>query len=161
MNDLGNKYALAAMKRRRAELAGEIKALENQAAWKRSQLEHLDASLALFGEADPARIPAVKPYKRVALFKQGELSQTVRDALRRGGKPMRLSEVVAGVVESLGCEEAAIPALRHRVRASLQYLLREKKTVTKAGRGHAVIWSLCSDLSEAARHRKKIANYEQ
>jgi|SRR5580692_2851272 hypothetical protein len=141
MNELGNKYALAALKHKRASLAGEIASLEKQAAWKHSQLEHVDATLKLLGQADPDAIRPVKPYKRIALFKQGELSQHVRDALRRAGKPVRLNEVVEAVTADLGHDRSAVPALRHRVRASLQYLMH-KKAVTKAGRGIGVVWTL-------------------
>ena len=145
MNELGNKYALAALKHRRASLAGEIVSLEKQAAWKRSQLAHVDATLAVFGESDPDAIRPVKPYKRIALFKQGELSQHVRDALRRAGKPVRLNDVVEAVTADLGHDRSAMPALRHRVRASLQYLMR-KKTVAKTGRGSTVRWELSATL---------------
>jgi hypothetical protein len=102
MTDLGNKYAVAALRNKRAVLAGEIAKLEKTLEWKRHQLVHLDATLALFGEGDPDSIKPVKPYKRIALFKQGELSQHVRESLRRGGKPMLLSEVVESVVKELG-----------------------------------------------------------
>jgi hypothetical protein len=140
--DNGNKYALAALKHKRASLAGEIVSLEKSLAWKRNQLEHVDATLAIFGEADADRIKPVKPYKRVPLFKQGELAQLVRDALRKAGKPLTLSQVVANIVAELGHGEEAIPAMRHRVRASLQYLSREKQSVTKSGNGTHVLWSL-------------------
>src|SRR4029077_15058583 len=118
MSGKGNQYAVAALKHKRATLAGEVATLEKTLEWKRSQLVHVDATLALFGHGDPDSIKAVKPYKRVPLFKQGELSQLVREVLRESGKPMLLSEVVGGVVKELGHDEAAIPAMRHRVRAS-------------------------------------------
>ena len=96
----------------------------------------------MFGEPDPARIPAaVKPYKRILLFKQGDLSQAVRDALRRGGNPMALGEMVVAVTAQIGASRAAIPAMRHWVRASLQYLPGLGK-VAKAGRGSRVTWAL-------------------
>jgi hypothetical protein len=142
MNELGNKYALAALRHKRATLAGELTVLEKQAEWKRQQLVHVDATLAVFGEADPSAIKGVKPYKRIALFKQGELSRHVIDALRRGGRPMRLAEIVEAVTADLGHGREAIPALRHRIRASLQYHLREKQAVTKAGNGQRVTWAL-------------------
>jgi hypothetical protein len=56
MEGNGNKYALAALKYKRASLAGEIVSLEKTLAWKRSQLEKLDATLDLFGESEPHRI---------------------------------------------------------------------------------------------------------
>ncbi|HEX3652773.1 MAG TPA: hypothetical protein VHU18_08115 [Rhizomicrobium sp.] len=142
--DNGNKYALAALKHKRASLAGEIVSLEKSLAWKRSQLEHVDATLAIFGEADPDKVKPVKPYKRIALFKQGELAQLVRDALRKAAKPLTLSQVVANVTAELGHGEEAIPAMRHRVRASLQYLSREKHSVTKQGNGSRVLWTLAA-----------------
>lgn len=144
MTPNGNKYALAALKHKRASLAGEIASLEQSVAWKRSQLEKLDATLELFGEGDPDKIKPVKPYKRVPLFKQGELAQLVRDALRKAAKPLTLSQVVANVTAELGHGEEAIPAMRHRVRASLQYLQREKGTVTKSGNGTRVLWGLAN-----------------
>src|SRR5947208_3321166 len=122
MNENGNKYALAALRHKRATLSGEIVSLEKSLAWKRSQIEHVDATLAIMGGGDPDKIKPVKPYKRIPLFKQGELAQLVRDALRRGGKPMLLGQIVANIVAELGHGEAAIPAMRHRVRASVQYL---------------------------------------
>ena len=74
MNENGNKYALAALRDKRATLAGEIAQLDKQAKWKRDQLEHVDATLALF---DPdyrvGSIAAKKPYRHIKLFKQGEL----------------------------------------------------------------------------------------
>lgn len=142
MEAKGNQYAIAALKHKRATLAGEIVSLEKSLAWKRAQIEHVDATLAIFGMAELATIKPIKPYKRVPLFKQGELAQLVRDALRRSGKPQTLSQVVANVVAELGHGEEAIPAMRHRVRASLQYLWREKQCVTKTGNGTRVLWSL-------------------
>jgi hypothetical protein len=141
--DNGNKYALAALKHKRASLAGEIASLERSAAWKRSQLQKLDATLELFG-GDPDKVKPVKPYKRIALFKQGELAQLVRDALRKAGKPVTLSQVVTDVVAALEHGPEAIPAMRHRVRASLQYLQREKGTVAKHGNGTRVLWALAA-----------------
>jgi hypothetical protein len=140
--ELGNKYAMKALTHKRAKLAGEIVHLEKQAAWKRTQLEAVDATLALFGQDDATAIKPVRTYKRIALFKQGELSQHVRDALRRGGKPMALGAIVESVNADLGNEAEAIHALRHRVRASLQYLWREKRAVTKAGKSKRVTWAL-------------------
>jgi hypothetical protein len=81
----------------------------------------LDGTLELFGEGDPDRITPVKPSKRVPLFKQGELALLVRGALRKSAKPLTLCQLVANVIGRGGHGEEAIPAMRHRVRASLGY----------------------------------------
>lgn len=74
MNETGNKYALAALKDKRATLAGELAQLRNKLAWAESQLKHLDATIGIFEpNLDPDSIPNKHPRKRVKLFRQGEL----------------------------------------------------------------------------------------
>ena len=59
MNDNGNKYALAALKDRRARIAGEIFALKKQIQAKLGQMAHLDATMVLFDpEAHPSTAAA-------------------------------------------------------------------------------------------------------
>ncbi len=47
-NELGNRYALHALRDKRATLAGEIADLKKQLAWRVSQLDHVDACLNIF-----------------------------------------------------------------------------------------------------------------
>jgi hypothetical protein len=89
MEDLGNKYALAALKNKRATLAGEIAELKKQLAWRVSQLDHVDACLTIFEPGFDVNALGIKrPRKRVKLFRQGELGRLIIDALRRAGKPL-------------------------------------------------------------------------
>ncbi|MCW5696616.1 MAG: hypothetical protein KIS96_07755 [Bauldia sp.] len=48
MTDKGAVYALAALKRKRADLAGEIDNIGNRMADMITELAHLDASIKLF-----------------------------------------------------------------------------------------------------------------
>ena len=135
-------YALKALRQKRATLAGEIVQLEKTIAWKRSQLEHVDATLEVFGLPDPRGIKPVKPYRRIALFKQGELSRLVRDALRESGKAVRTRAVIEAVGKKLGADHAGMHALTHRVTASLEYLSRHKGAVEKIGKRSKITWRL-------------------
>ena len=82
MNEAGNRYALAALKDRRATLAGEIVDLKKQLAWRVSQLDHVDACLTIFEPGfDIKAIGIKRPRKRVKLFRQGELGRLIIDAL--------------------------------------------------------------------------------
>ena len=142
MEDLGNKYALAALKKRRAETAGEITDLKKQLAWRQSQLDHLDATLLIFDpEIDPRTLPVSRPRKRVKLFKQGELGRLILDALRRAGKPLGTHEITTALLTAGGYGESARPSLAPRVRGNLAYQ-EGRRAVTKAGTGKAVVWSL-------------------
>lgn len=73
MNEQGNKYALAALKDRRATLAGEIADLKKQLAWRVQQLDHVDACLTIFEPGfDVAKIGTKLVRRRMKLFRQGE-----------------------------------------------------------------------------------------
>ena len=82
MNENGNQYALAALKDKRATLAGEIVDLKKQLAWRVSQLDHVDACLTIFEPGvDVGALGIKRPRKRVKLFRQGELGRLIIDAL--------------------------------------------------------------------------------
>lgn len=142
MNENGNKYALAALKDRRALLAGEIAELKKQLMRREDQLEHLDATITLFQPDYDRRTIATKRPRRVKLFRQGELNRMILTALRRADKPLSTAEVVSSVLDQTGYGEEARPALKGRVRGNLQYLERDRKMVTKSGSGANVRWTL-------------------
>jgi len=78
MKETSNRYALCALRERRAELAGEIQSLESRLRHLRDSLTHLDGTLRLFDpDGNPASIKPKKPYKRVKLFGQGKLNRMI------------------------------------------------------------------------------------
>lgn len=64
MNEKGNKYAIAALRDKRATIASEIVQLERQLRHKRENLVHVDATLAIL---DPDSNPEAIPNNRVVL----------------------------------------------------------------------------------------------
>jgi hypothetical protein len=94
MDDVSNKYALAALKERRAAIAGEISSLQSRLRHLREMIEHVDGTLRLFAPGlDPGAIPEKKPYRRVKLFNAGELNRLILNALRKARKPLSTGEV--------------------------------------------------------------------
>jgi hypothetical protein len=145
MENVSNQYAVAALKERRAAIAGEITSLESRLRYLRQMVEHVDASLRLFSPTlDPDAIPAKKPYRRVKLFNAGELNRLILNALRKAGKPLSTAEVTAAVVQELGHGPEALRGMTNRVRANLNYLVRERGLVTKEGDRVTAKWSLSS-----------------
>ena len=140
--DNGNRYALAALKTQRGRLAGEIADLKKRLAWAEGQLVHVDATIHLLSPStDTGSLPAIRPQKRIKLFRQGELGRMIIDALRRAGKPLETRDVVTAVLKAGGHGESARPAMAPRVRGNLAYLERAKK-VTKTGKAASAKWSL-------------------
>ena len=66
MNENGNRYAIAALRERRAALDGEVKECDRKLRYLREAIGHIDATLSLFDpNGDPKEITAKRPYKRV------------------------------------------------------------------------------------------------
>ena len=142
MNELGNKYALAALRERRAELSGEIMHLESRVRHLRTSLGHLDASLAILDpERDPKAIPN-KRVRRVKLFGHGKLNRMVMDALREGSRPMTTLEITEAICARLSYGEAAKRSMRNRVRANLLYLCKARGVIEKEGACETARWQL-------------------
>lgn len=140
--DTGNRYALTALRDKRATLAGEIADMKKRLKWAEEALGHVDACLRLLDpEIDPGSLPAKRVIRRVKLFRQGELGRMILDALRRAGRPQSTHAIVTALLEVGGHGDAARPAMTPRVRGNLAYLEKAGK-LAKAGRGKAVTWRL-------------------
>ncbi len=88
MDDNGNRYALHALRERRASIDDELRECERRMRYLKEMLGHLDATLGLFDpEGNPKAIKAKRPYKRVKLFGAGKLNRLILDAMRRGERP--------------------------------------------------------------------------
>lgn len=148
MHELSNKYALAALKEKRSTLAGEIAQLKSQILWREKQLVHLDATLRLFDpDMDPSKLPNKATH--INLFKQGELSRYVLDALRRAGEPMAVKDLVTAVLQAMGHGEEGRNVIRVRVRANLSYHAK-RETIVKVGEGPRTRWTLAESKSESS-----------
>lgn len=143
MTPKANQYAIAALKDRRAAMAGEVKSLKDQIAYRQDQLAHLDATIRLLDPNFPVdTIPPKRP-RRVKLFKHGELGRLILDSLRRAnGKAISNQEIAKAIADHEGYGDAAIPALALRVRGNLTYQYRERRTVTKTGDRLTARWKL-------------------
>ena len=142
MEEKSNQYALAALKDKRATLAGEIVDLKRQLQWRVQQLDHVDACLTIFEPGfDPDKIRKKLIRKRVKLFKQGELGRLIIDALRRAGKPLGTQEITSALLAAGGYGESARAGLSPRVRANLAYQVA-RGTVASSGAGRTVQWHL-------------------
>jgi hypothetical protein len=142
MNELSNKCALAALRERRAAIAGEIMQAERHLRHLRETIVHVDATLRLFDpNGDPLKIVGKRPYKRVKLFGAGKLDRLILDAMRKGERPMTTGEIVASIVAELGYGPDAAKGMTNRVRANLAYLARAERVVKEGERADAR-WSL-------------------
>lgn len=143
MNDKGNRYAISALRDKRATIASEIKALERQISLKREQLVHVDATLCILDpDANPEAIPNKRAVTNINIFRSGELSRLVMTAFREAdGEELTTRQIVDVVMREHGVGETARRAIGSRVRGSLAYQERQGKVV-KIGEREKACWRL-------------------
>jgi hypothetical protein len=103
MNELSDKRAQAALRERRAAIAGEITQPDRHLRHLREPIRRLDATLRLIDpNGDPKAIVGERLDKRVKPCGAGKLNRLILDALRRGERPMTTDEIVSSIVAGLG-----------------------------------------------------------
>lgn len=143
MSDQENPIAIAALSRKRAEIAGLIADMEKRLAEHRADLVHIDNALRLMnspisGDAIPARRP--RPRNK-GYFVHGELSRRIFDALRTR-ETVSGAELADIALADKGIEDKSVRATfvaRFLVRLD-QMALRGH--VERIGSGNGVRWRL-------------------
>ena len=96
-----DRYAITALKAKRAELAGELDELERERQAIKLKLVHIDQSLKLLGfNGNPAEIPSRRSYHRE--FKRGELQRLAIDIINSSSVPPNNSEIAAEIIRRNG-----------------------------------------------------------
>ncbi len=107
-------YAIAALRKKRARIAGEIGQAEGRLAKHRETLATLDAVIRMFESAgNPEPIPAIRPLLKCLYFEHGEHARLCYAALREAGKPVMVQWVADYAIAAKGLEVDA------RVRARI------------------------------------------
>jgi hypothetical protein len=142
-DDKGNRYAIHALKDRRATLAGEVIQFKEGIRYRLEQLSHLDATLRILDPDYRADSLPPKGLRQVKLFGGGELNRLIIDALRRAdGKPLSTPEIAEAICVAKGYGHESKGALARRVRANLSYLLRHRGSIEKVGERLEARWRL-------------------
>lgn len=102
---MSDGLAVAALVRKRAELAGEVRATEERLAQARADLVHLDAAIRLLDPSiEPEAVEARRPRQGGGWFSQGELPRTILDILRAAPEPLTVREIASAVMERRGLD---------------------------------------------------------
>ena len=111
---MGEPLVISALRRKRAELAGEILTARRQIEKLRDDLDNIDRTLRVF---DPAiRLEKIRPVVRrkgASFFHHGECGRAIMDTLRRSGEPLSAQEIADRLEEMFvnrGCDGFVIAA---------------------------------------------------
>jgi hypothetical protein len=143
---MGDSLAVAALVRKRAELAGDIENTHNRLREMIRDLEKLDATIHLF---DPSvEIEAIKPkaFRPPADWaKRGEMSRFVLGILRQAAEPLTTRDIALQMLLDRALDENDQKLLRlmtKRVGVSLRHK-RDLGIVRSAqGPGQFMVWEV-------------------
>lgn len=136
-----------ALKKKRAMLAGDVEHLREQLTRRGKQLAAIDEAIKVY---EPSfREHTVGPTRkgqRVHLFKHGVLTAAIYTALRASPQPLTFANINDHVNLSLGGEPETRKALPHRIRCALYHMVKQQKTVTRAGEPMHYLYSLPGNI---------------
>ena len=144
MSDEQHPVAVAALSRKRAEIAGIIAELEKQLAEHRADLVHLDNALRLLNSPIVGEsIRAIKPRPRnTGYFVHGELTRRIYEGLRDRRDGVTASELADKALADKGIDDPSIRATfvsRFLVRLGN---MAPRGHVERIGGGQGVRWRL-------------------
>ena len=136
-------YVIAGLTKRRAELAGEMRAIETRLTQIATDLGHLDAVIRQF---DPdCDLASIRPKRPSGPDKagRGEMARFVLGMLREAQEPMPTSAITRRLMEARGQDVADVKRARQigkRVAMALRH--QEGQGTVRAARepGQEVMW---------------------
>src|SRR4051794_27567556 len=118
--------ATAALIRKRAELAGEVEALDARCDQLRADLAHLDAVIRIMDPAaEPESIKPRVPRNHCDWFGRGELARLAMEVVRDAPEPITAIDIARAVIVRKGLEPS--PYASRRVKGMVDATLRRRE----------------------------------
>jgi hypothetical protein len=135
---MGDTFVISGLRKKRAELSGELIAAEKRVLQIRADLDCLDGAIRLFDpEAEPRKIRPVQARRMSGPIPRGQCSRAVLDMLRRADQPMTVREIAAQLAADYRMDAGNKGAMDALVAKGRNTLARQK--------------GLASELSGATR----------
>jgi len=100
---MGDTFVISGLKRKRARLEGEIRALQRALGQRQEERAMIDAVLLMFApDCNPDMIPPIRPGSHGLFFGYRELPRLCLDVLRKAGKPVALGAIVEWIIAAKG-----------------------------------------------------------
>jgi hypothetical protein len=124
---VANSFCLSGLVEKHAELAGEIRLLEERLEQLRSNILHLDATIRIMDPAyhTDAIVPKVRRQRRQRRewFGNGELLRMILETLRKAPEPLTAREIALALMERKGFDQndaATVRLVERRVDSTVR-----------------------------------------
>ncbi|MEJ0063969.1 MAG: hypothetical protein WDO70_12500 [Alphaproteobacteria bacterium] len=141
---MAETHVLSALKDKYAELAGKLKACDDEASRLQAALANLDRTIRLFeNDFSPAAIRPLVP-RKPKLFQKGTVIRHALDAMREAGKPLSARDLAIMVLNRQGIQNPDNAAVEHLRRVLTVTLKRKLGDGDIAVTEHGVprLWSI-------------------
>jgi hypothetical protein len=137
---MADPHVISALRKKRAELSGELVAAEKRIIELRADINSLDGAIRVFDPtAAPDKIRPVRRRKKPTLIPRGQCSRAILDMLRHAGNPMTAREIAAQLAARYQMDAGDTIAMNALVAKVRNTLARQKVLLTEA-RGDAKAW---------------------
>jgi hypothetical protein len=140
-----NEHIISALKRKRAEIGGQVRDLDAKVKALRVSLINIDATLKLFApHVDPTSIAPKRTNRRSLYFGHNELHRLTLGTLRVAGGPIAARDIAASIMRAKGIEandRATQRMIAGRVASQLREMLK-RGAVVRTGERNAARWAL-------------------
>lgn len=124
----GYPYLTKGLLYRRARIAGEIEMLRRKLAELETTLDRIDFTVQHFNpDATPEQLMPVRPYRRLKLFRQGELRKRMLVVLREASEPLGCHEIALRVLALGGFDAHEVKEIEKRTRSCAWHLVNENR----------------------------------
>lgn len=140
---MAEQHVVTALIRKRAEIAGQLEATQNQARQLITDLDHVDATLRLYvPDIDLEEIKPKPLPPRHSAFR-GELSRLILEALRRAPEGMTTQDLAQHFMAERGmntADKATVKLIGKRVGSSLRTMRGKGLVQSEQGPGSFNLW---------------------
>jgi hypothetical protein len=133
---MGDTFVISRLRKKRAELSGELIAVEKRVLQLRADLNCLDGAIRLFDPAaEPQKIRPVHIRGMSGPIPRGQCSRAILDMLRRAESPMTAREIAAQLAADYRVDASNKGAMNALVGKVRNTLARQKGLVSETRGG--------------------------
>ena len=137
---MGDTFVISGLRKKRAEVSGDLIAAEKRILQLRADLDCLDGAIRLFDPtAEPGKIRPVRVRRTPGMIPRGQCSRAILDMLRRAAEPMTVREIAAQLAEDYRVDASDKDAM-HELVAKVRNTLTHQRGLASELRGGAKAW---------------------
>jgi hypothetical protein len=133
---MGDTFVISGLRKKRAELSGELIAAEKRVLQLRTDLDCIDGAIRLFDPAaEPRKIRPVRTRSVFGPIPRGQCSRAILDMLRRADQPMTARDIAAQLAGDYGIDASAPGSMKGLVAKVRNTLLHQKGLASELREG--------------------------